>query len=76
MERFKLTLGLPEANNQNVVQREAVRAVFFRDDHILMMLSNKGDYKFPGGGIEGKETARTPLGGKYEKKQDIQSPVL
>lgn len=61
MERFDLILGSPEANGARTVRREAVRAVVFRDDHILMMLTNKGDYKCPGGGVEGEERREDAL---------------
>jgi ADP-ribose pyrophosphatase YjhB (NUDIX family) len=36
--------------------REAVRAVIFKDNEILLVHTNKGDYKFPGGGIESGES--------------------
>lgn len=39
----------------SVIIREAVRAIIIIDNKILLIQSNKGDYKFPGGGLEGKE---------------------
>jgi 8-oxo-dGTP pyrophosphatase MutT (NUDIX family) len=36
--------------------RNAVRAVIVRDGKILLIHSNRGYYKFPGGGVEGNET--------------------
>ncbi|WP_280771799.1 NUDIX hydrolase [Salipaludibacillus daqingensis] len=36
--------------------REAVRAVIVQNDHILLIQSNMGDYKFPGGGVEKNES--------------------
>lgn len=35
--------------------REAIRAVILRKNKILLIRTNKGDYKFPGGGVEGHE---------------------
>lgn len=50
---FNYVLGLQETNteNMNVNYREAVRGIILHNDNILMVHSNKGDYKFPGGGI-------------------------
>ncbi|MDF2066801.1 NUDIX domain-containing protein [Bacillus sp. Cr_A10] len=36
--------------------REAIRAIIFHKNKILLVHSNKGDYKFPGGGVEGDES--------------------
>lgn len=36
--------------------REAVRAIIFTDNKILLVQSNRGDFKFPGGGVEENET--------------------
>ncbi|OCA84078.1 NUDIX hydrolase [Bacillus sp. FJAT-27225] len=36
--------------------REAVRAVILSQDKILLVQNNKGDYKFPGGGVEKNES--------------------
>lgn len=47
--------GLCEKNIKTF-HREAVRAVIIRGNTILMIYTNKGDYKFPGGGIEDGET--------------------
>ena len=45
-----------------VFRREAVRAVIFRNDRLLMIYSPvNGDYKFPGGGIEPEETGEGAL---------------
>lgn len=35
--------------------REAIRAIIIQDKKILLVQSNKGDYKLPGGGIEANE---------------------
>ncbi|WP_256371013.1 NUDIX hydrolase [Psychrobacillus sp. OK028] len=33
-----------------------MRAIIFQKNNILLVRSNKGDYKFPGGGVEGNES--------------------
>jgi ADP-ribose pyrophosphatase YjhB (NUDIX family) len=53
---FNKLLGNPEIKNYNsVILREAVRAIIIVDNKILLIRSNRGDYKFPGGGLEEKE---------------------
>ncbi|MBA2174852.1 NUDIX domain-containing protein [Halobacillus locisalis] len=39
-----------------MIHREAVRAVILSKEKILLVQSSKRDYKFPGGGIEEKES--------------------
>lgn len=46
--------GLGEINK--VFERKAVRAVIMSGHNILLMQSNRGDYKFPGGGVEANES--------------------
>ncbi|MEH7237648.1 NUDIX hydrolase [Bacillus sp. JJ1562] len=41
---------------KKVNYREAVRAVIISQDKILLIQNNKGDYKFPGGGVEKNES--------------------
>lgn len=36
-------------------RRKAVRGIIYRDGKILMVKTNKGDYKLPGGGVESDE---------------------
>lgn len=40
----------------NVNYRDAIRAIIFKNNLILLVHSNKGDYKFPGGGVEDNES--------------------
>ncbi|MDP4146497.1 MAG: NUDIX domain-containing protein [Bacillota bacterium] len=51
---FNYGLGIQEIDKEkislNINHREAVRAIILRDNNILMVHTNKGDYKFPGGG--------------------------
>ena len=44
------------ADKDSYFCRQAVRAVVVHDDKLLLVHSNKGDYKFPGGGIEQGES--------------------
>jgi ADP-ribose pyrophosphatase YjhB (NUDIX family) len=41
--------------------RTAVKAVIIQDGKILLMHSNRGDYKFPGGGVEADESLSAAL---------------
>ncbi|MEK5038658.1 GNAT family N-acetyltransferase [Sporosarcina sp. FSL K6-3457] len=43
-------------DDSKVTSREAIRAVIIRKNKILLLHTNKGDYKFPGGGVEGQES--------------------
>ncbi|BCB03672.1 NUDIX domain-containing protein [Bacillus sp. KH172YL63] len=59
---FKTVIGLSEINGEREKKvRTAVRAVILRDDTILLMHTNRGDYKFPGGGVEAGETLAAAL---------------
>lgn len=53
---FNKFIGIEKVENKHIKVREAVRAIVIRDGHILMVHSNKGDFKFPGGGVESGET--------------------
>lgn len=55
---FNVLLGIEKLNKQeiNIKYREAVRAVIIQDHKILLIHSNLGDYKFPGGGLEKNES--------------------
>ncbi|MHC0039650.1 NUDIX hydrolase [Pseudoneobacillus sp. C159] len=59
---FNNLMGLRNLEDGKVIrQRNAVRAIIFRDDRILLLYSNKGDYKFPGGGVDQGETYKDAL---------------
>lgn len=45
-----------DKKDAKTIQREAVRAVIFREGQMLLIHSNKGDYKLPGGGVEENES--------------------
>ncbi|MGF2616421.1 NUDIX domain-containing protein [Rossellomorea vietnamensis] len=53
---IKLEEPLLKQDYHKINKREAVRAVILKDNKILLVHSRKGDYKFPGGGMEGDET--------------------
>ena len=44
-----------------ITTRHAVRAIIIQDNKILMVHTNKGDYKFPGGGIKKAESHEEAL---------------
>ena len=53
---FNKVIGLNlMEKNKKVFQRKAVRAIIINEDKILLIKTNKGDFKFPGGGIKEKE---------------------
>lgn len=56
-------LGIQEIEDNNIciTTRKAVRAVVLKDGKILMVHTNKGDYKFPGGGIKKQEELKEAL---------------
>ena len=56
-------LGIQEIKNHNIriTTRQAVRAVILKDGKILMVHTNKGDYKFPGGGVKRQEELQEAL---------------
>ncbi|MBE6023985.1 MAG: NUDIX domain-containing protein [Cellulosilyticum sp.] len=56
-------LGIQKIKNPNIkiTTRQAVRAIVIKDNKILMVHTNKGDYKFPGGGIKKAESHEEAL---------------
>ena len=59
---FNYILGLQDVEEgTNIMSREAVRAIILNQDNIFMVRNNKGDYKFPGGGINKKESHQEAL---------------
>jgi len=60
---FRITLGMPKnrEGKATVNQREAVRAIVIRNGLLLMLKSNKGDMKFPGGGRKRGESHEKAL---------------
>jgi 8-oxo-dGTP pyrophosphatase MutT (NUDIX family) len=59
---FNMTIAEPNMGHyKNTVERIAVRAVIMKNNHILLVQSNRGDFKFPGGGVEKNETQEEGL---------------
>lgn len=57
---IEFTLGEPIPEGAPTLRRLAVRAVVWRGERLLLVRTNKGDYKFPGGGQEtGEDDAQT-----------------
>lgn len=53
---FEHLMGLDEvANAKKIINRIAIRAIIYKDNQFLMISNNKGDIKFPGGGLEPNE---------------------
>lgn len=62
MEKFSLRYGIEKIpENANVISRKAAKAVVMKDHKVLMILTSKGDYKFPGGGYKKQETVEQCL---------------
>ena len=56
MERL-LTLDLKDyTDDMPVFEKHTVRAIIMRDGRLSMQLSGRGEYKIPGGGVEGDES--------------------
>ena len=53
---FVFMLGEEIPEGAPVLFRKALRAVVWQEGRLLMVRTNKGDYKFPGGGQEPGET--------------------
>lgn len=60
---FNYILGLQSVDKENIRinNREAVRAIILRKDKVLMVHTKKGDYKFPGGGLNKEESHEEAL---------------
>ena len=63
VKAFSLSFGLPpeSAIGTRIIRRTAVRAVIERDGRLLLVRNNRGDMKFPGGGLEEGESHEETL---------------
>lgn len=52
---FNENIGIQKIKGKNLIKREAVRNISFKNGKILMLHSRRGDYKLPGGGVESNE---------------------
>ena len=59
---FEIIMGVPEIpKGYEINKRTAVRAALRYGDRILMVETNRGDYKFPGGGVREGEALEEAL---------------
>lgn len=59
---FEFVMGVEEIPEEYVRnERTAVRAILFYGDKVLMVKTDRGDYKFPGGGVEPGEDQEKAL---------------
>ena len=59
------------------VTRNAVRAIIFDQDKLLMIFSEKnGDYKFPGGGVKQGEDHNTALIREIKEESGAESVII
>ena len=73
---FNKVLGMKEfGKDEKVFYRVAIRAIILQGDKILMVKSNTGDYKFPGGGVEKGETPEETLRREVQEETGQEVPV-
>lgn len=53
---FDILLGSPILEDIKINRRDAVRGVILLQNKVLLIHTNKGDYKLPGGGVKNNET--------------------
>ncbi|MEI5909584.1 NUDIX domain-containing protein [Bacillus spongiae] len=59
---FNKVIEFPINNHYSGIKlREAVRGIIISNNRILLVHSNRGDYKFPGGGVEENESHSAAL---------------
>lgn len=62
MEIFNINYGIKKLpDNAEVISRKACKAVIRKNNEILLIHTNKGDYKFPGGGYKNGESLKECL---------------
>jgi 8-oxo-dGTP pyrophosphatase MutT (NUDIX family) len=59
-----------------LIKRNAVRAICMDSDKILMLSSNRGDYKLPGGGIESGESSLQALHREIEEETGYTGTIV
>lgn len=57
-------------------ERVAVRAVIFNENRCLFILTNKGDYKLPGGGVKQKESLEQACIREIQEETGYQTILL
>ena len=73
---FQMTLGTEIPESARVHTRYAVRAVIFREERLLMVKTNRGDYKFPGGKREEGETDEEVLSREIDEETGYRGCVV
>ena len=73
---FQMTLGTEIPESARVHTRYAVRAVIFREKRLLMVKTNRGDYKFPGGKREEGETDEEVLSREIDEETGYRGCVV
>ncbi|WP_078380682.1 NUDIX hydrolase [Sutcliffiella halmapala] len=75
---FNEVLGIQETNHDTTKlnNREAVRAIIIKDKKILLVHSNLGDYKFPGGGLEKGESHAVGLAREVKEETGYHNAVI
>ncbi len=68
IEPFQLLLKDPCEGEGDILRRKAVRALAEQEGRLLMVRTAKGDYKFPGGGINGGEDPEGALRREVEEE--------
>jgi 8-oxo-dGTP pyrophosphatase MutT (NUDIX family) len=69
-ELYRDNKNLLDFEKSKIILRNAVRAIIFKENNILMVLLGKTkEYKFPGGGVEKNETTEESL--KREVLEEI-----
>ncbi|MBK1811614.1 NUDIX domain-containing protein [Clostridium sp. YIM B02505] len=60
---FDYNIGIQDFDRSTIkiINRQAIRAVIICEDRILLVRTNKGDYKLPGGGANEDETHEDTL---------------
>ncbi|WP_183277545.1 NUDIX hydrolase [Clostridium fungisolvens] len=60
---FEYNIGIQDFDiaSTKIINRQAIRAVILCENRILLVQTNKGDYKFPGGGAKKDETHEDTL---------------
>lgn len=62
MKEFQLCYGIKELpNGSEVIKRKAAKAVIVKENKVLLIITNKGDFKFPGGGYKDGEDYKACL---------------
>lgn len=66
---FEEVIGLDKTPDKNkIIHRVAIRAIIYKDNQFLMISNNKGDIKFPGGGLELNESHEDAIKREVEEE--------